>query len=128
MLKQIWSIQLQVYLHIHSFSVNIRSWRVKRFHTYMRIMSFQLSSKKIYYYYYYYMEDTKTRSFIKRQTSGTSSDNEWQWLTTSGTTSDNEWQRVTTSGTTSNAEWYNKWQRMATSDKEWQQIAMSDSK
>ena len=40
----------------------------------MRIMSFQLSSKKIYYYYY--MEDTKTRSFIKRQTSGTSSDNE----------------------------------------------------
>ena len=29
-------------------------------------------------------------SFIKRQTSDTSSDNEWQRVTTSGTTSDNE--------------------------------------
>ena len=44
-------------------------------------------------------------SFIKRQTSGTSSDNEWQRMTTSGTTSDNEWQRVTTSGTTNDNEW-----------------------
>ena len=41
------------------------------------------------------------RSFIKRQTSGTSSDNEWQRMTKSGNkwqemkTSDNEWQRVT---------------------------------
>ena len=65
----------------------------------------------------------------KKQTSGTSSDNEWQrvvqrvttndneWqrMTTSGTTSDNEWQRVTTSGTTSD----NEWQRVTTSDKEW---------
>ena len=32
---------------------------------------------------------------MKRQTSGTSSDNEWQRVTTSGTTSDNECQRVT---------------------------------
>ena len=36
-------------------------------------------------------------SFIKRQTSGTSNDNEWQRVTTSNTTSgnnDNGWQRV----------------------------------
>ena len=30
------------------------------------------------------------RSFIKRQTRGTSSDNEWQQMTTSGTSSDDE--------------------------------------
>ena len=35
------------------------------------------------------------RSFIRRQTSGTSSGNEWQQVTTSGTASDNEWKRVT---------------------------------
>ena len=40
-------------------------------------------------------KDIKGWSFIKRQTSGTSSDNEWQRVTTSGTTSDNEWQWVT---------------------------------
>ena len=34
-------------------------------------------------------------------THGTTSDNEWQWVTAS----DNEWQRVTTSGTTSGNEW-----------------------
>ena len=67
-------------------------------------------------------ENTFTRgSFIKRQTSGTTSDNEWQRVTTSGTTSDNEWQRVVqrvaTSGTTSDNEWYNKWQQMTTSGK-----------
>ena len=33
-------------------------------------------------------------SFIKSQTSGKSSDNEWQRLITSGKMSDNEWQRV----------------------------------
>ena len=38
--------------------------------------------------------------FIKRQTSGTSSDSEWQRV---GTTTDNEWQRVTING--------NEWQR-----------------
>ena len=36
-------------------------------------------------------------SFIKRETSDTSSDNEWQQVT-SGTTSDNEGQRVAISG------------------------------
>ena len=57
-------------------------------------------------------------SFLKRQTSGTSSDNEWQRVvqrvTTSGKTSYNEWQRVTTS--------QNEWQRVAKSDKEWQRV------
>ena len=38
--------------------------------------------------------------FIKRQTSGTSSDSEWQRV---GTTTDSEWQRVTING--------NEWQR-----------------
>ena len=41
-----------------------------------------------------------SRSFIKRQTRGTSSGNEWQRvvqrMTTSGTASGNEWQRMTT--------------------------------
>ena len=49
--------------------------------------------------------------------SGTTSDNEWQRVTTSGTTSDNEWQRVTASGTTS----YKEWQRMAMSGSKWEQ-------
>ena len=66
-----------------------------------------------------------TWSFIRRQTSGTSSDsewqrvvrrvnasgNEWQWMAASGnewermTKSDNEWQGMTTSGTTNDNEW-----------------------
>ena len=50
-------------------------------------------------------------SFIKRQTSGTSSDNEWY-----------EWQRMTTS----NNEWYNEPQRMTTSDNEWQRMTKSE--
>ena len=53
----------------------------------------------------------------------TTSDNEWQRVTTSGTTSDNERQRVTTSGITSHNEWQ-QWQRMATSD-EWQRMTTS---
>ena len=56
--------------------------------------------------------------FIKRQTSGLSSDNEWQRMTAS----DNEWQgavqRVTTSGTTSE----NEWQQVTTNDSKWQQV------
>ena len=51
-------------------------------------------------------------SFIKRQRSGTPSDNEWY----------KKWQGMTTSDN----EWYNEWQRMtasdATSDKEWQLV------
>ena len=86
------------------------------------------------------------RSFIKWQRSGTSSDYEWQRMTTSGTTSDNEWkrvttndnewqglvQRMTTSGTTSDNEWYNEWIQMKTSENEWQRVvqrvATSDNK
>ena len=52
----------------------------------------------------------KLGSFIKRQTSGTSSDNEWQRMTAS----DNKW--------------YNEWLRVKMSDKEWQRMTMSDSK
>ena len=59
------------------------------------------------------------RSFIKRQTNGTSSHNEWQRMTMS----DNEWQWVTTSGTTSDKEW----QWMTKSDNEWQWVTVSDS-
>ena len=78
--------------------------------------------------------------FIKRQTSGTSSENEWQRMKKSGTTSEyewqqvtmrdnewyNEWQRVTMSSTTSDNEWYNEWKRVKTSDKEWQRVTMND--
>ena len=63
----------------------------------------------------YFICLNESRSFIKRQTSGTSRDNEWQRVTTSGTTSDNEWQRVTTNDN----EWQRVVQRMATSDNEW---------
>ena len=85
-------------------------------------------------------------SFIKRQTSGTSSDNEWynEWqqviqrVTTSGTTNANEWQRVTRNDnewpdrrvvqrvTLTDNEWNNEWQRMTTSGttshSEWQRV------
>ena len=44
------------------------------------------------------------RSFIKRHTSGISSENEWQKMTTSDNEWYNEWQRMTTSGTTSDNE------------------------
>ena len=61
-------------------------------------------------------------------TSGKTSGNEWQQVTTSTTTSDNEWQPVTTSTTTSD----NEWQPVTTSDNkwysEWQRVKMSDSK
>ena len=55
--------------------------------------------------------------------SGTTSDNEWQWVRTSGTTSDSEWLRVTT--------YDNEWQRVTTSDttsdNKWQWVTASDS-
>ena len=68
----------------------------------------------------------QTKSLIKRQTSGTSSDNEWKRVVQQMTTSENEWQRVvqqvTTSGTMSNNEWYNEWQRMTTNGIKWQRV------
>ena len=84
-------------------------------------------------------------SFIKRQTSGTSTDNVWQRMTTSdnewynewqriATRNNkwyNEWQRVTTSGTTSDNECCDEWQRVTTSHNEWynegQRVATSDT-
>ena len=71
------------------------------------------------------------RSFLKRQTSGTSNDNEWQRVVQRVTTNGNKWQWVVQRVTTNDNEWCNKWQRVTksntTSDNEWQQIAMSDS-
>ena len=77
----------------------------------------------------------KKTSFIKRQTSDTSSDNEWynEWQrmttsgTTSGKTSDNEWNRAATN----KDEWYNEWQRVVqretTSDSKWQRVTRNDN-
>ena len=45
----------------------------------------------------------------------TTSENEWQQVTTSGTTSD-KWQGVTTSGTTSDKEWQRVILRVTTND------------
>ena len=70
---------------------------------------------KCYFVLYPFALTTLFWSFIKRQASGTTSDNEWQRVTmtgtTSGTMSDNEWQRVTTN----DYEWYNEWKRVTTS-------------
>ena len=66
---------------------------------------------------------SKTWSFIKRQTGRTTSDNEWQRMTTSNNEWYNKWQRITTN----DDEWQRVVQRVTTSDKVWQRIAMSDS-
>ena len=57
------------------------------------------------------------QSFIKRQTSDTSSDNKWY----------NEWQWITVSDKNDN-EWHNKCQQVTASDKEWQQVTTNDNK
>ena len=49
-------------------------------------------------------------SFIKRQASGTSSDNEWY----------NKWQRVTANDNN----WYNEWQPVAPTNEKWQRVAI----
>ena len=68
------------------------------------------------------------RSFIKRQTSGTSSDNEWQRMTTIDNEWYNEWQQMTASDN----EWYNEWQRgvqrVTTNDNEWQRVVQQVTK
>ena len=53
--------------------------------------------------------------------SDTSSNNEWQRVTTN----DNEWQRMPMSGP-SDKEWYNERQQVR--DNEWQQMTTSDNK
>ena len=62
-------------------------------------------------------------SFIKRQTSGTSSDNEWQRITTSDNEWYNEWKRVVQRVTSSD----NEWQQVTTDDNEWQRVTVSDT-
>ena len=54
------------------------------------------------------------RSYIKRQASATSSDNEWQRMATSDNEWCSEWQRMTTID--------NKWQRVTTNGNEWQRV------
>ena len=70
-------------------------------------------------------------SFIKRQTSGTSSDNEWQRVVQRVITNDsewyNEWQRVVQRVTTNDNEWYNEWQRVTTGGMEWREVTTSDN-
>ena len=52
--------------------------------------------------------------FIKRQTSDTSSNNEWQRVVL----------QVTTNCTASDNEWYNEWQQVATNENEWQRVVI----
>ena len=67
--------------------------------------------------YFGYNRYNTNRSFIKRQTSDTSTSKEWQRVAMN----DNEWynerQRVTTND--------NEWQQMTTSDSEWQRLTTS---
>ena len=58
------------------------------------------------------------RSFIKRQTGGTSSDNQWQRVTTNYNEWYNKWQRVVQRVTTND----NEWQWTTTTDNEWQRV------
>ena len=58
---------------------------------------------------------TDTQSYIKRQKSGRSSDDDWQPVVQRVITHDNEWERMTTSGTTSGTASVNKWQPMTKS-------------
>ena len=45
----------------------------------------------------------------------TTSDNEWQRVTTNG-----EWQRVVQRVTKSDSEWHNEWQQVTTNGNEWE--------
>ena len=91
-------------------------YRKRSFVKILRVLAnFTKSSKFLTYFLH---KHCLIGSIIKKQTSGTSSDHEWQRVTTSGTTNDNEWQWMIASGTTSD----NEWQRMTTSDNEWQRL------
>ena len=59
---------------------------------------------------------TSDKEWQRVTTNGTTSYKEWLGVTTSGTTNDSEWQRMKTSGTTSGKEW----QRVTTNGNEWQ--------
>ena len=67
------------------------------------------------------------RLFIKIQTSGTSSDNEWQQMTTSGKASDNGWQRVVQRVKTNGNELQRMTASCTTSDKEWKWVRKCDN-
>ena len=60
--------------------------------------------------------------FIKRQTSDTTSGNEWQRMTASGTTNDNEWQQVIQRGAMSDKEWQHMTRSGTTNKNEWKRI------
>ena len=109
-------------------------------HNFFSIWIFQrdknIKSVSLFFLLFLSLEQ-RQRSFVKRLTTGSSSDsewyNEWQRIATSG----NEWQRVVQrmamSGTTSDNEWYNEWLGMTTSaksDREWQRVIkrMNESK
>ena len=59
------------------------------------------------------------RSFIKRQMSGASRDNEWQRVVQRVITNDNEWQQVVQRVTTNDKEWQWVVQRVTKNDNEW---------
>ena len=61
---------------------------------------------------------TSDKEWQRVTTNGTTSYKEWLGVTTSGTTNDSEWQRMKTSGTTSGKEW----QRVTTNGNEWQWV------
>ena len=61
---------------------------------------------------------TSDKEWQRVTTNGTTSYKEWLGVTTSGTTNDSEWQRMKTSGTTSGKEW----QRVTTNGNEWQRV------
>ena len=65
---------------------------------------------------------TNMGSFIKRQTSGTTSDNEWQRVVQRVTTNDNEWQWVVQQVPTTDNKWHREWQQVTTGDIEWQEV------
>ena len=95
------------------------------------VVSFRLHTKHFFCFcfnYKWYKKIIKQWSFVKRQTSGTSSDIEWQRVITNENEWYNEWQewynewyRVVqqmTRNETIGSEWYSKWQWMTTNDNE----------
>ena len=75
---------------------------------------FILLKKFLRYVLYCLKSPTDSRSFIKRQASGRSSDNKWQRMTTSDFEDQQVVQRMTKS--------QHKWERVTTISNEWQQM------
>ena len=70
---------------------------------------------------------TSDNEWQRVTTSGTTKDNKWQRVVERVTTNDNEWQQVTRSGKTSDKEWQRGIHRVTTSDSKWQWVIASDS-